>query len=224
MHGHWLLPTGRQDILRRRPKRLDHATPMPARDGRHLEVGGFPVQVHHDVEVGLSAEPQMAYVTRGWYWGLSQAVQCCKTSRFSCMTSQKGLLNVSGTNHLWHLSLPCSALCGIRNTPWLPLHAFRTPMGWSEHSAGCGRLSIGLCVCMGYGDRRGQWVLKYPIPPQIGTIPHLQWQEPQRFRSCGSQCGDERRWCKSYKSWAFPLLLRKAAGSAQRERRPHRGL
>jgi hypothetical protein len=38
-----LLPTGLQDALRRRPKRLGHAAPMPARDGRHLEVKGFPM-------------------------------------------------------------------------------------------------------------------------------------------------------------------------------------
>src|SRR5919109_316669 len=45
----------------------------------------------------FSAEPQVAHVTRGGYWSLSQAAQCCKTSRFSFTASQKGLLNASGT-------------------------------------------------------------------------------------------------------------------------------
>src|SRR5215471_16236759 len=45
----------------------------------------------------LSADPQTWQVCCGGYWSLAQAVQYCKTSRFSFTASQKGLLNASGT-------------------------------------------------------------------------------------------------------------------------------
>src|SRR5438094_2671146 len=54
----------------------------------------FPLTSCH---ASFSADPQTWQVCCGGYWSLLQAVQCCRTSRFSFTASQKGLLNASGT-------------------------------------------------------------------------------------------------------------------------------
>jgi hypothetical protein len=46
---------------------------------------------------GFLGEPQTWQVGCGGYWSLPQAVQFCKTSRFSLTASQNGLLSSSGT-------------------------------------------------------------------------------------------------------------------------------
>src|SRR2546421_10942706 len=54
----------------------------------------FPLTSCH---ASFSADLQTWQVCCGGYWSLLQAVQCCKTRRFSFTASQKGLLTASGT-------------------------------------------------------------------------------------------------------------------------------
>src|SRR5262245_48665114 len=60
----------------------------------YVAIWPFPLTSFHS---SCAADPQTWQVCCGGYWSLSQAVQCCKTSRFWFTASQKGLLNASGT-------------------------------------------------------------------------------------------------------------------------------